>query len=74
MIVVETACHAGPFLRLSFNWHFQVTDINNEKEAITLFFVLDFVDDATKAIAAKIDGAIFGILFDGFHKISAKII
>ena len=36
--------------------------------------MLDFVDDATKAIAAKIDGAISGILFDGFHKISAKII
>ena len=36
--------------------------------------MLDFVDDATKAIAAKIVGAISDILFDGFHKISAKII
>ena len=36
--------------------------------------MLNFVDDATKAIAAKIGGAISGILFDDFHKISAKII
>ena len=36
--------------------------------------MLDFVDDATKAIAAKIDGAISDILFDDFHKISAKVI
>ena len=36
--------------------------------------MLNFVDDATKAIAAKIGGAISDILFDDFHKISAKII
>ena len=36
--------------------------------------MLDFVHDATKAIAAKIGGAISGILFDDFFKISAKII
>ena len=36
--------------------------------------MLDFVDDAAKAIAIKIDGAIPGILFDDFHKVSAKII
>ena len=34
----------------------------------------DFVDDATKAIVAKIDGAVSGVLLDDFHKISAKII
>ena len=36
--------------------------------------MLDFVDDATKAIAAKIGGAISDISFDDFYKISAKII
>ena len=74
MIVIETADRAGPSLRLSFNSYFQVTDINNEKEAIPLLSVLHFVDDATKVIAAKICGALSGILFHDFHNNSVKII
>jgi major vault protein len=74
VIVIETADHARLSLQLSYNWHFEVSDINDEKEASKLFSVPDFVGDAAKAIASRIRGAVAGTQFDDFHKNSAQII
>ncbi|CAF0883129.1 unnamed protein product [Adineta steineri] len=74
VIVIETADHARLSLQLSYNWHFQITDISDEKEAAKLFSVPDFIGDAAKAIASRIRGAVAGTQFDDFHKNSAQII
>jgi major vault protein len=74
VIVIETADHARLSLQLSYNWHFQITDINDEKEAAKLFSVPDFVGDAAKAIASRVRGSVAGTQFDDFHKNSAQII
>ena len=74
IIVIETADHARLSLRLSYNWHFHVTDMKDEKEAAKLFSVPDFIGDAAKAIASRIRGAVAGTQFDDFHKNSAQII
>jgi major vault protein len=74
IVTIESSDHARLSLRLSYNWHFQITDINDEKEAAKLFSVPDFIGDFCKAVAAKIRGAVAGISFDDFHKNSAKVI
>ncbi|CAF4350788.1 unnamed protein product, partial [Adineta steineri] len=74
VIVIETADHARLSLQLSYNWHFAVSDMTDEKEASKLFSVPDFVGDAAKAIASRIRGAVAGTQFDDFHKNSAHII
>lgn len=74
IITIETADHARLQLQLSYNWHFEVKDKNDEKEASKIFSVPDFVGDACKAIASRIRGAVAGVQFDDFHKNSAKII
>jgi major vault protein len=74
VIVIETADHARLSLQLSYNWHFAVNDMTDEKEAAKLFSVPDFVGDAAKAIASRIRGAVAGTQFDDFHKNSAQII
>ena len=74
VIVIETADHARLSLQLSYNWHFEVSDFNDDKEAAKLFSVPDFVGDAAKAIASRIRGAVAGTQFDDFHKNSAQII
>jgi major vault protein len=74
VIVIETADHARLSLQLSYNWHFEVSDMTDEKEAAKLFSVPDFVGDAAKAIASRIRGAVAGTQFDDFHKNSAQII
>jgi major vault protein len=61
-------------LFIYLDWHFEVTDITDEKEAAKLFSVPDFVGDAAKAIASRIRGAVAGTQFDDFHKNSAQII
>jgi major vault protein len=74
IVTIESSDHARLSLRLSYNWHFQITDINDEKEVAKLFSVPDFIGDFCKAVAAKIRGAVASIPFDDFHKNSAKII
>ncbi|XP_033116346.1 major vault protein-like [Anneissia japonica] len=74
IIVIETADHARLQLQLSYNWHFEVNDKNDDNDAAKLFSVPDFVGDACKAIASRIRGAVAGVQFDDFHKNSAKII
>ncbi|XP_023330832.1 major vault protein [Eurytemora carolleeae] len=61
-------------LELSYNWHFQVTDQSNDKDASKIFSVADFVGDLCKAMASKIRGAVSSVTFDDFHKHSATII
>jgi len=73
-IIVETSDHARLQLELSYNWHFEVKDSNNEKESSKIFCVADFVGDLCKALASKIRGAVSSVTFDDFHKNSAKII
>merc|ERR1719153_1951513 len=73
-IIVETSDHARLQLELSYNWHFEVKDPNNEKESSKIFCVADFVGDLCKALASRIRGAVSSVTFDDFHKNSAKII
>ena len=61
-------------LELSYNWHFQVSDQSNDKDASKIFSVADFVGDLCKAMASKIRGAVSSVTFDDFHKHSATII
>jgi len=74
IVTIESSDHARLSLRLSYNWHFEITDRNDTKEVAKLFSVPDFIGDFCKAIAAKIRGAVAAISFDDFHKNSAKII
>ncbi|CAH1802092.1 unnamed protein product [Owenia fusiformis] len=74
IIVVETSDHARLSLQLSYNWHFEINDRTDAKEAAKLFSVPDFVGDACKAIASRVRGAVASVAFDLFHKNSAKII
>merc|ERR1711915_75371 len=59
---------------LSYNWHFEVIDQKDQKEASKIFCVADFVGDLCKALASRIRGAVSSVTFDDFHKNSAKII
>merc|ERR1711936_968146 len=73
-IIVETSDHARLQLDISYNWHFQIKDTANAKEAAKLFCVADFVGDLCKSMASKIRGAVSSVTFDDFHKNSANII
>ena len=41
-----------------------------DKDNFKIFSVPDFVGDACKAIASRIRGAVAGVQFDDFHKVS----
>jgi len=69
IVVVETSDHARLSLQLSYNWHFEIPDKNDEKAAAKLFSIPDFVGDACKAIASRVRGAVAGVPFDEFHKV-----
>ena len=73
-INVETSDHARLQLQVSYNWHFDIKDRNDETESSKLFSVPDFIGDMCKAIASRIRGAVSSVSFDNFHKHSAKII
>lgn len=73
IFVVETSNHARLKLQLSYNWYFDVSDID-ESNSHKLFNVRDFVGDACSAIASKVRGAIAAVSFENFHKFSAKTI
>jgi len=72
IVIVETGDHARLSLKLSYNWHFEITSV--DPEAHKVFSVPDFVGDACKAIAARVRGAVAAQSFDEFHKHSARII
>ena len=69
IIQIETADHARLSLTLSYNWHFDVENMADTKEATKLFNVPDFVGDACKAIASRVRGAVAAVNFDDFHKV-----
>jgi major vault protein len=73
IIQIETADHARLSLKLSYNWHFDIKNLN-ENDSSKLFNVPDFVGDACKAIASRVRGAVAAVAFDDFHKNSASII
>jgi len=73
IVIVETADHARLSLKLSYNWHFEISR-ENQEEASKLFQVPDFVGDSCKAIASRVRGAVASVSFDSFHRNSAKII
>jgi major vault protein len=73
-VTVETSDHARLKLRLSYNWRFKTEDLDPAKEGQELFSVADFIGDACKAVASRVRGAVAGVPFDEFHKLSAKII
>lgn len=56
-------------MRAHHSRHFDTKD-KSEGEAAKLFSVPDFVGDACKAIASRIRGAVAGVAFDDFHKVS----
>jgi major vault protein len=72
-IVVETADHARLSLKLSYNWYFDV-EPDNPDQAHIVFSTPDFVGDLTKALGARVRGAVAGTTFDQFHKHSVEII
>lgn len=74
VITIETADHARLQLQLAYNWHFELSDRDDPREAAKLFSVPDFVGDACKAIASRVRGAVASVSFDDFHKNSARII
>ena len=74
VITVETSDHARLQLQLSYNWHFECPNTNDQDEGAKLFCVPDFIGDMCKAIASRIRGAISSVSFDDFHKNSARII
>ena len=62
--------HYSHFITLSQTYRrFEVTK-TVEKDASKIFSVPDFVGDACKAIASRIRGAVAGVQFDDFHKVS----
>jgi major vault protein len=72
IIQIETADHARLSLTISYNWHFDIKNKEDVNEASKLFNVPDFVGDACKAIASRIRGAVAGINFDDFHRVSLR--
>lgn len=74
LIVIETADHARLSVRLSYNWHFEIPNRNNQQEAMKLFSVPDFIGDAAKAMASRVRGSVAGTQFDDFHRHSGEII
>jgi major vault protein len=72
-IIVETSDHARLFLRLAYNWKFEVDHTSLETES-KIFAVGDFVGEACKTLASRIRGAVSGATFDLFHKRSTEII
>jgi len=73
IVIVETADHARLSLKLSYNWHFEVSR-SALSESEKIFSVPDFVGDACKAIASRVRGEVALHNFDEFHRNSAKII
>lgn len=72
-IIVETSDHARLYLKLAYNWRFQI----NKQDPSTyekIFAVSDFVGEACKTLASRIRGAVSGVTFDQFHKRSTEII
>ena len=55
----------------SYLRHFDVADKDDKAESARLFSIPDFVGDACKAIASRVRGAVAGVPFDEFHKVSA---
>jgi len=72
IVTVETSDHARLSLKLSYNWHFDVSD--REHDAQKIFAVPDFVGDCCKAMAARVRGAVAATPFEVFHKTSADLI
>eukprot|EP01122_Echinamoeba_exundans_P017212 TRINITY_DN8_c0_g1_i1.p1 TRINITY_DN8_c0_g1~~TRINITY_DN8_c0_g1_i1.p1 ORF type:complete len:839 (+),score=294.77 TRINITY_DN8_c0_g1_i1:94-2610(+) len=72
VVIVETSDHARLSLKVSYNWHFDLSC--KEKDPERLFQVPDFVGDTCKALASRIRGAVAANTFDSFHKNSATII
>ena len=54
--------------------HFEVTNKDSEEEAAKIFSVPDFVGDMCKAIASRVRGAVAGVQFDDFHKVTRTCI
>lgn len=53
-----------------FYRHFNVTDKDDPLLSEKLFSIPDFVGDMCKAIASRVRGAVAGVPFDEFHKVS----
>jgi len=71
IVIVETADHARLSLKLSYNWHFEYKQGQQDDK---IFAVPDFVGDACKAIASRVRGEVALHSFDEFHRNSAKVI
>jgi len=74
LITVETADHARLSLKLSYNWHFEVVNKDDQDASGKIFSTPDFTGDLCKAIGSLVRGAVASASFDDFHKRSAEII
>ena len=55
IVIVETSDHARLQLTLSYNWHFDIKDKDDQKEASKIFVVPDFTGDMCKGkISSKV--------------------
>ncbi|CAD8175425.1 unnamed protein product [Paramecium pentaurelia] len=72
-ITVETSDHAVLKLLLAYNWRFKV-DESNIESASKIFAVKDFIGDLCNQMASKVRAAVASVVFDKFHKTSAKLI
>jgi len=65
-ILVETEDHTRLIMKIAYNWKFDIK--NNEKEALKIFSVRDFIGDMCSNLASKIRSYIATIKFEDFHK------
>lgn len=72
-IIVETSDHARLYLKLAYNWRFQINK-QDPKTYEKIFAVSDFIGETCKTLASRIRGAVSGVTFDQFHKRSTEII
>ena len=60
LLVVETADNAQLYLKVTYNWHFEI-DTDNR-----MFLISDFVGDACKNMASRIRGTVTSIEYKNF--------
>lgn len=58
---------------MAYNWYFKINK-EVEEEASKIFAVKDFIGDLCNQMASKVRAAVASVVFDTFHKTSARLI
>lgn len=67
IFLVETVDHTRLKLKCSYNWLFNL-ERGNEKEALKMFTIRNFIGDMCLTLASKIRSYIASLTFEDFHK------